>query len=351
MHDPVDQGEHLRSVDIVRLLSARPLWRVIRGGLRAPFDAGYAGSPVAVCWFTNFSCNARCAFCCKAAEIAAGREGFPPLPPGRFEDLLVRIRRSVDLLYLSGGEPLIHPQILDILKAARELEFHSIGLSSNLIALARVPEVLDYLDVISVSIHSPNVEVHAANLRVSPAVAQQVFDNLELVKAARRRRRLKLLVNCVINEQNLSSVLDMVAFTKRHGCMLEFVPANEDGRIPRGLAGNPEYLRVIDELLRLRRFKQAPHLAGSTHYYERIRGFEPFRCFPYGVPNIMPDGRLCTPCDVSGQHAVNVLDYPDLKTAIKASLPSLGAYPCKRGMCFKAGIIERSHLFGLLVRN
>jgi hypothetical protein len=159
------------------------------------------------------------------------------------------------------------------------------------------------------------------------------------------------MVNCVINEQNLSSVPGMVAFTKRHGCMLEVAPANENGQIPRGLADNPEYVRVIDELLELRRSKQAPHLAGSTHYYERIRSFEPFRCFPYGVPNIMPDGRLCTPCDVSGQHAVNVLDYPNLKAAIKASLPSLGTYPCKRGMCFKAGIIERSHLFGLLAGN
>jgi MoaA/NifB/PqqE/SkfB family radical SAM enzyme len=223
MHDPVyqtERSEHLRSVDIVRLLSARSLWRVVRGSLRAPFDAAFAGSPLAVCWFTNFTCNARCAFCCKGDEIAAGREAFPVLPPGRFEELLVRIRRSVDLLYLSGGEPLIHPHILDILRAARRLEFRSVGLSSNLIALDRVPEVLEYVDVVSVSIHSPDVDIHAANLGVPRVVAERVFKNLELVKAARRRRRLKLLVNCVINEGNLASVPEMVAFTKRHGCML-----------------------------------------------------------------------------------------------------------------------------------
>ncbi len=37
MHDPIDQGEHLRSVDIVRLLSGRPLWRVIRGSVGKKF--------------------------------------------------------------------------------------------------------------------------------------------------------------------------------------------------------------------------------------------------------------------------------------------------------------------------
>jgi hypothetical protein len=63
----------------------------------------------------------------------------------------------------------------------------------------------------------------------------------------------------------------------------------------------------------------------------------------------MPDGRLCTPCDVSEQYGVSVLDHPTLKAAVKASLGSLGDYPCEAGHCFKAGIIERSRLFGLLL--
>jgi len=351
MADENEVADHLRSIDIVRLMSPRPLWRLVRGSLRAPFDDRYAGAPLAVCWFTNFSCNARCPFCCKAAEIRSGREAFPPLPPDRFKQLLLRIRRSVDLLYLSGGEPLIHPHLGAILKEARRLAFTSVGLSSNLIALHEHPEVLDEVDAVSVSIHSPIPAVHAANLGVSENQARQAFANLERLKAARRRRPLKILINCVINLQNLDTVLDMVDFARRHGCLLEMVPANEHGQIPGALAGNPDYEKVIDTLIEWRQSGRAKHLAGSTHYYERIRSFEPFRCFPYGVPNIMPDGRLCTPCDVSEQYAVNVLDHPDLKGAIKASLSHLGSYPCKHGACFKAGIIERSHLFGLLAGN
>ncbi len=351
MRDEIEKSEHLRSVDIVKLMSPRPLWRLVRGSLRAPFDEHYAGSPLAVCWFTNFTCNARCPFCCKAGEIASGRREFPPLRPGRFEELLVRIRRTVDLLYISGGEPLVHPHLLPILREAKRLEFTSIGMSSNLIALDQHPEVLDLVDAISVSIHSPDAAVHAANLGVSERLARQAFDNLEMIQAHRRRREIKVLINCVMNERNLDTVLDMVTFAENQGCLLELVPANDHGRIPKALAGNPAYLKVLDSLLEMRRAGTARHLAGSTHYYERIRTFEPFRCFPYGVPNIMPDGRLCTPCDVSGQYAVNVLDYPDLKAAVKASLPHLGTYPCREGMCFKAGIIERSHLFGLLAGN
>ncbi len=343
--------EHLRSVDIIRLMSPRPLWRLIRGSVRAPFDEHFAGSPLAVCWFTNFSCNARCPFCCKAEEIRAGRDAFPPLDPPGITKLLTRIRRTVDLLYLSGGEPMIHPHLMHILTEARRLEFASIGLSSNLIALDRCVEVLDYVDALSMSIHSPDVAVHALNLGVSVDLARKVFDNIALLNHHPRRHQIRVLVNCVINENNLDTVPDMVEFSGQNGFLLEVVPANEHGHVPASLADNPAYMRVIDTLLELRRSGRAPQLAGSTHYYERIRTFEPFRCFPYGVPNIMPDGRLCTPCDISEQYAVNILDHDTLKAAIKASLPYLGAYPCRQGRCFKAGILERSRLFGLLVGN
>ena len=342
------QQDRLRSIDIITLLSPRIVWRLMRGMARSVFDSDYAGDPLAVCWFTNFSCNARCHFCCKAAEIRAGSETFPALSLDKTQLLLEKIRRKVSLLYLSGGEPTIHPGIIEILEQASSLDFQSVGMSSNLIALDEKPEILDYIDAIGVSIHSPDVEVHARNLGVSVKVAERVFSNLELLKAKSQDKNIKVLVNCVINSRNLSTVLDMVEFTRRHGFLLELVPANDNGRLPKELYGNAEYVDLIDRLLELRKGGELGHLAGSTHYYECIRDFEPFRCFPYGIANIMPDGRLCTPCDVSEQYAVNVLDYDNLKDAVKASLGSLGDYPCQKGYCFKAGIVERSRLFGML---
>lgn len=341
--------QKLRTIDIISLMSPRPLWRLVRGIVHAPFDEHYAGSPLAVCWFVNFACNARCPFCCKAAEIRAGRDRFPPLDLDGARALLERIRRSVDILYLSGGEPLIHPHLPGILREARRLDFASVGLSTNLIELDRHPDLLDWLDAVSVSIHAPTAEAHARSLDVPLRVAQRVFDNLERLCADPRRDRLKVIVNTVIHGGNIEQVPEMVEFARRLGCLLELAPANEHGRAPRDLAGNPRYEAMIDRLLEMRRAGQAPHLAGSTSYYRRIRAFRPYRCFPYGVPNITPDGRLCTPCDVSEQHAVSILDHESLKDAVRASMADLGAYPCRQGHCFKAGIVERSRLFGLLI--
>ena len=122
-----DKTERMRSIDIVSLLPVRTAWRLMRGIARAPFDDDFAGSPLAVCWFTNFSCNAKCHFCCKAAEIRAGKNKFPPLSMDGCKELMGKIRKKVNLLYLSGGEPSIHPQIVDILREAKALDFASVG--------------------------------------------------------------------------------------------------------------------------------------------------------------------------------------------------------------------------------
>ncbi|MFC1855290.1 radical SAM protein [Thermodesulfobacteriota bacterium] len=321
----------------------------MRGVARSLFNVDYAGSPLAVCWFINLSCNAKCSFCCKASEIQSGANKFPPLNLKRAKELLVKIRKEVDMLYISGGEPTLHRDIVDILKEAKALKFSSVGMSSNLIALDKKPEILEYVDAISVSIHSPDPVIHARNLNVPVEVANKVFKNLEMLKKFSDNHDIKVLVNCVINLSNLDSVSGMLEFARERGVLLELVPANDNGRIPKDLHKNRDYIALIDNMLESRKRGEASFLAGSTHYYKTIRDFKPFRCFPYGVPNIMPDGRLCTPCDVSKQYNVNVLDCKDIGEAIRKSTNALGDYPCKSGKCFKAPIVERSRLFGLLL--
>ncbi len=338
-------------MNIFSLLTPRMLWRLARGMFVALTNKKAAGCPLAVCWFVNLACNAKCHFCCKAREIRQGNDRFPQLGLDDAKKLLAKIRNTVDLIYISGGEPLIHPHILEILIEARRLGFSSVGMSSNLINLDKCPKVLDYLDAISVSIHAPDAASHAKILNVSTKTAQRVFDNLEIIKNHPRREKMMALINCVVTKDNLPAATELVSFAKKHGFLLEVVPANDKGTLPKDLAGNPEYVAFIDMLLDQRKSGQGAHLAGSTDYYKRIRDFKPFRCFPYGVPNIMPNGRLCTPCDISGQYAVNVLEYPTLKKAVRASLSDLGDYPCKKGYCFKSGVIERSRLFGMFANK
>lgn len=340
----------LRSAEILRSMSPRSLLRLLSGALRAPWDQEFAGHPVAACWFTNFTCNARCPFCCKSDEINAGSARFPVLGLPEAKRLLKKIRRSVGMLYISGGEPLLHPAMPEIVQEAKALGFGLVGMSTNLIIADKRPDALVGVDVLAVSLHAATPERHARQLGVSAELGGRVFANLEALAQRRgaAENNMAIVVNCVVTPDNVKEVMPLLDYTGERGFLLEVVPVNADGAVAKGLPALREYRQLIDNLLASRRSGRAPHLGGSGRYYRTIRDLRPFRCFPYGVPNIMPDGRLCTPCDVAAQYSVNVLDHEDLDAALKASFPLPAGYPCREGRCFKAGIVERSLLYGFL---
>lgn len=107
-------------------------------------------------------CNNRCIFC---LDATAPRESRDWLPLARARGELERARKegavSVGLL---GGEPTAHPQILDIVGAARELGFERIALASNGLKLDDEPFARQLVDggvtrvTVSIHGHQPAIE-------------------------------------------------------------------------------------------------------------------------------------------------------------------------------------------------
>ena len=93
-------------------------------------------------------CNMACAFCpCTARE-----KGF--MTPETFALLAGKLRRHTDYLYLHVmGEPLLHPQLEELLAIARELGFR-VCVTTNGTLLPRRGQALSGVHKVSVSLHS-----------------------------------------------------------------------------------------------------------------------------------------------------------------------------------------------------
>jgi len=82
-------------------------------------------------YYVTMQCNLNCAYC----EDFGSRRNHLVTPAPPLEDakhILKVIRTGVDRLWLTGGEPLMHPQLLDLLAYARdELHFREISLITN----------------------------------------------------------------------------------------------------------------------------------------------------------------------------------------------------------------------------
>src|SRR5512143_323210 len=82
-------------------------------------------------YYVTMQCNLNCAYC----EDFGSRRNHQVTPNPRLEDakqILKVIRSGVDRLWLTGGEPLMYPQILGLLAYARnDLKFREISLITN----------------------------------------------------------------------------------------------------------------------------------------------------------------------------------------------------------------------------
>ena len=87
----------------------------------------------------NEHCNLTCPTC--FASSSPAKAGQRPLAQiEAMLDLLVESEGQPDLLQLSGGEPTLHPQILEIIRAARSRPIRHVMLNTNGIRIANDPD-------------------------------------------------------------------------------------------------------------------------------------------------------------------------------------------------------------------
>src|SRR5919106_5463706 len=137
-------------LDIRRWLKPgdRPLHNASRTERGCPWDCGLCPdheqhSCLAIVEI-NEACNLACPVC--FADSSPKRNSHRSLSEVEFMlDALVRSEGEPDLVQISGGEPTIHPQILEILAAARKRPIKHVMLNTNGIRIAEDPAFCDAL--------------------------------------------------------------------------------------------------------------------------------------------------------------------------------------------------------------
>ena len=181
----------------------RPLGSQTRTDYGCPYDCGlcpdHEQHSCLALIDVNEKCNLTCPVC--FADSSPKRSKHRPLDEiARMMDTLVESEGESDLLQLSGGEPTLHPNILDIVRMAKDRPIRHIMLNTNGLRLAAEPEFAAAL-----AEFKPGIEIYLQ------------FDSLraEALKALRgadlRRIRVQALEN--LEAHNISTTL--VSVVKR----------------------------------------------------------------------------------------------------------------------------------------
>jgi MoaA/NifB/PqqE/SkfB family radical SAM enzyme len=303
-------------------------------------------SPRLVVYYVTLQCNLNCAYC----EDFGARRNHLVMPNPSLEDakqILKVIRSGVDRLWLTGGEPLMVPHLVDLLTYARqELRFREISLITNGTLLSQNLRLLAHLDRLIVSLDS--VDPQALNMVSVPDVyAKTVIENAREAAALQRQYKNSLILNAVITPETLPGMGDLLAFCTKNNAQISFSPQSVNNMPRYELVTSPEYRAFIEKIIQLK--KQGAPILGSSLYFKTLLEQKPYECYPTLVPRILPDGWLAYPCrpmekagGEQGGRAVNLLQVESWDAAWNIARETYGDAPTSCVSCFQQCYAEPS---------
>jgi MoaA/NifB/PqqE/SkfB family radical SAM enzyme len=302
--------------------------------------------PLAVSFCVTPLCNLNCAYC---EDFGARRNALAqtrPLPLDQAQRLLGIIRQATDHLILTGGEPLLYPDLAALLiHARRALRFHSLTLLTNASLLPEHTRVLQYLDRLVISLDALDTRVWDQTLRAAPGAAQAILDTL-VATAQRKPEHLALIVHSVLTPETLPQAQGVLDLCVEHGLLFSCSPQSVTNWPRYELLVSGEYAAFIERLIELKR-RGAPIL-GSLAYLRLMLNLQPYPCYPLLVPRVMPDGTLAYPCRPieRGGNAhggrIGLLEIGNWREAMRRAIQVYGPPPMMCGSCYQQCYVEPS---------
>ena len=313
--------------------------------------------PRVALYYITGQCNLNCVYC----EDFGARRNAGAERPVRLEQvmrILGVIRSGVDSLFLTGGEPLTHPDIDQIvLRAKRELDFREVTVISNGLLLAQHEALLPAVDRLVISLDTLDPALGSQTVGVSRASVETILANVRHYAGLQRKFGYQMIVNAVLTPETLAGADALLDFCTTFGgrgtgrapqpLLISFSPQAVNNWPRYELTVSSAYRTFIEKLLRLKR-RGAPIL-GSAAYLKTLLDLTPYDCYPTLVPRIYSNGELAYPCrpiekadNGQGGRPVNLLDVSSWREAWDAANEAYGQPPRDCHSCFQQCYVEPS---------
>jgi len=267
----------------------------------------------------NDACNLTCPVC--FAESSPERTTHRSLAEiDAMLETLVASEGQPDLVQISGGEPTIHPQIVEILKLAKSKPIRHVMLNTNGIRIARDPAFVEQLAALK-----PGFEVYLQ----FDSLKREALENLrgadlrkvrEQALAALDAAGISTTLVCVIKKGvNDREIGDLVRHALSHPCVrgITFQPVQDAGR-NLGFDKNRDRMLLTD--IRREIYSQAGEVFGADDII-------PLPCNPdaisiaYGLRDgtkVTPITKLIPKSDLlaAAPNTISFERYPELKNRL-----------------------------------
>ncbi len=185
-------------------------------------------NPTFLTWILTDKCQLKCKHCLREAipSFLSKKERL-----GIAEKI---VNSSVNWVSLTGGEPLIIPELIDILRILKKKN-KKVTITTNGLVLSEFLKGLIEvgLDAVHISMDSHKREIHDS-LRECPGLFDKVLESISTIKAKRKSKGPLIKLRCTISKKNYRQLSDYIYFWKDKVDSIHFQPITD---------GNMNYVR------------------------------------------------------------------------------------------------------------
>ncbi|MGH9404848.1 MAG: radical SAM protein [Terriglobia bacterium] len=292
-------------------------------------------APYAAVFYATHKCNLDCSYCTQKEPDVFSDE----LPTAKTIELLRIIRRETDSILFTGGEPLLRPDIEDLVAAARnDIRFRSVMLVTNGTLLHKRQRLFELLSGLVVSLDSLTPNPDPAS---KPGVVPRVIENLQLARA-KMAKPSAITISTVIEEWNIHEVERVLDYCREQGFVFSAQSAQKEKMPNLRLLSNPRYRELARKIIERRRTGEQP-INGTPKLLKTLLEFGDFQCFPTFFPRVYPNGDVFYPCEPLKKIGGNLLREGSFKKVFARGRKLYGEIPECKAICYLFGNVISSY--------
>jgi MoaA/NifB/PqqE/SkfB family radical SAM enzyme len=295
-------------------------------------------------------CNLNCAYC---EDYGARRPNDELVELGvlslaEAERVLAILRQATTDLILTGGEPLLYPEIDALITQAKtKHRFQKLTMLTNGLLLAKHLNVLSHLDRLVISLDSLDITRWGHTIGLDSQAAQMIIDTITDMAQRQVEHNFELVVNCVVTPETLTDAGAVLDFCLERNLTFSFSPQSFNNWPRYELLVAEDYVAFVEKVTAHK--KQGLKILGSLAYLNLMRDFQPYNCYPTLVPRVLPNGDLIYPCrpiergnTPHGGRPCNLTRVNSWREAIAAAENEFGDPPISCVSCFQQCYAEPS---------
>jgi MoaA/NifB/PqqE/SkfB family radical SAM enzyme len=211
-----------------------------------------------------------------------------------------------------GGEPLLRNDLVEILAFSRSLPLHTSLITNGTLLESRIDEISPYINgVIYVSLDGLE-KTHDVIRGVSGCFKKAIVG----ISAA--ARKVPVTINTTIMAENLYEVEGLVKLAKELNARISVAIAHEYCNAKASAPTEKEIVEIAGKLVAMK--KKGYPIVNSISYFKVMIKEKNWKCKPWAMVNVGPDGKLVLPCYVRNEYATSI---SVLETTIKTAISGI----------------------------